>query len=60
MVTRPHWYMHLRHYWFKWYWGSPHWADDKVAKMLGIARFGCPKCGHGAVKEEQAWRQQHG
>lgn len=27
----------------------PFWRDDEVAQMLGIARYGCPRCGRGAV-----------
>jgi hypothetical protein len=30
---------------------SPRWADDKVAQMLGVARYGCPECGKGAIEE---------
>lgn len=30
---------------------SPSWSDDKTAQMLGIAYFGCPMCGHGAIEE---------
>lgn len=33
---------------------APRWEDDKVAQMLGIAHFGCPCCGKGAVKERDA------
>jgi hypothetical protein len=33
---------------------SPRWADDKVAQMLGIAQYGCPECGKGAIEEWDA------
>lgn len=32
----------------------PKWRDDKTAQMLGIAQFGCPVCGYGAIKERDA------
>jgi hypothetical protein len=28
---------------------APRWADDPVAKMLGVAHLGCPCCGKGAT-----------
>lgn len=30
---------------------GPRWEDDKVAQMLGIAQYGCPRCGKGAIEE---------
>lgn len=33
---------------------QPFWMDDKTAAMLGIARFGCPRCGRGATAERDA------
>jgi hypothetical protein len=44
-----HLWKHTRHWWYHKRWGSPHWRDDKVAKMLGYAHRGCPKCGYGAT-----------
>lgn len=32
----------------------PFWRDDKVAQMLGIAKYGCPRCGRGAIEERDA------
>lgn len=32
----------------------PFWRDDKVAQMLGIAWYGCPRCGRGAVEQRDA------
>ena len=29
----------------------PFWRDDKVAQMLGIAQYGCPRCGRGSIEE---------
>jgi hypothetical protein len=29
----------------------PRWEDDKIAAMLGVAHYGCPSCGFGAIKE---------
>ena len=31
----------------------PRWENDKIAKMLGSAKFGCPRCGHGSTEERQ-------
>lgn len=36
---------------------GPRWEDDSVAKMLGVATFGCPTCGKGAVEERDAQRE---
>lgn len=30
---------------------TPRWSDDPVAQMLGIAQYGCPRCGKGAIEE---------
>lgn len=27
------------------------WADDPIAQWLGVARFGCRRCGRNAIKE---------
>lgn len=29
----------------------PFWRDDKTAQILGIASFGCHRCGRGAIEE---------
>jgi hypothetical protein len=33
---------------------APRWENDKVAHMLGIARYGCRRCGHGAIEERDS------
>ena len=33
---------------------APRWEDDKIAQMLGIATYGCPCCGEGAIEERDA------
>lgn len=33
---------------------QPFWRDDPVAKMLGVAAYGCPRCGRGAIEERDA------
>jgi DNA-directed RNA polymerase subunit N (RpoN/RPB10) len=33
---------------------GPRWEDDKTAHMLGIGKYGCRRCGHGAVEERDA------
>lgn len=35
----------------------PKWRDDRVAKMLGVAAYGCPLCGYGATKEKERYEQ---
>lgn len=35
---------------------KPRWADDRIARMLGVAHFGCPCCGKGAIAERDALR----
>lgn len=30
---------------------APRWSEDKVAHMLGVAQYGCPSCGKGAIEE---------
>lgn len=30
---------------------QPFWRDDKVAQMLGVAWYGCGRCGRGAITE---------
>jgi DNA-directed RNA polymerase subunit N (RpoN/RPB10) len=30
---------------------GPRWEDDKVAQMLGIAQYGCRRCGEGSIEE---------
>lgn len=37
--------------WRRWRWSQPFWRDDKTAQMLGVARFGCPRCGRGMEAE---------
>jgi hypothetical protein len=36
---------------------APRWEDDKTAHMLGIGRFGCRRCGHGAIEERDRSNQ---
>lgn len=33
---------------------APRWEDDKIAQMLGVAAYGCPRCGQGSVEERDA------
>jgi hypothetical protein len=33
---------------------GPRWDDDKTAAMLGIAQYGCRRCGHGSIAERDA------
>lgn len=35
---------------------APFWADDPVAQMLGVAQYGCRRCGRGMT--EQRDRQE--
>ncbi len=35
---------------------GPRWEDDRVAQMLGIAQYGCRRCGHGASAERAETR----
>jgi hypothetical protein len=42
--------------WLRWRIGMPFWRDDETAKMLGIAQFGCPRCGRGAKQEAKVKR----
>lgn len=37
---------------------GPRWEDDKVAQMLGVAAYGCPCCGKGAVEERDAQKEE--
>jgi len=30
---------------------QPFWCDDKTAQMLGIAQYGCLRCGRGSIEE---------
>lgn len=39
--------------WRRWRNGQPFWRDDKTAKMLGVADYGCPRCGYGYEKGKQ-------
>lgn len=32
----------------------PDWRDDKTAQMLGVAQYGCPRCGRGAIENRDA------
>jgi predicted RNA-binding Zn-ribbon protein involved in translation (DUF1610 family) len=34
--------------------GAPRWEHDRVAQMLGVAQFGCRRCGNGAITERDA------
>lgn len=43
-----------RRRYLRWRWHMPFWRDDRVAQMLGVAEFGCPRCGRGAVEERDA------
>jgi len=33
---------------------GPRWEDDKIAQMLGVGKYGCRRCGHGAIAERDA------
>ena len=33
---------------------APRWEDDVPARMMGIAKYGCPRCGHGCIEERDA------
>jgi hypothetical protein len=51
--------MHLLTCWLRRRWlrhriGLPFWRDDKVAQMLGVAHYGCRRCGRGAIEEQNA------
>lgn len=39
----------LRRRWLRWRIDLPFWRDDKTAQMLGIAQYGCRRCGRGAA-----------
>lgn len=41
----------VRRRWLRWRINLPFWRDDQVAQMLGVAQFGCHRCGRGAVGE---------
>ena len=41
----------IRRRWMRRRYGMPFWRDDKTAQMLGVARFGCPRCGRGMEAE---------
>lgn len=41
----------IRRRWMRHRWHMPFWRDDKVAQMLGVAQYGCYRCGRGAVEE---------
>lgn len=41
----------IRRRWLRWRIHMPFWCDDKVAQMLGVAQFGCRRCGRGAIAE---------
>lgn len=47
--VRSHW-LHRRNF-------QPFWRDDKVAQLLGIAWYGCPRCGWRATAE---WAKERG
>lgn len=46
----------LRRRWFRHRYRMPFWRDDKVAQLLGIAQYGCPRCGRGATEQRDAAR----
>lgn len=37
---------------------APRWEDDKIAQMLGVATYGCPCCGNGAIEERDRLRER--
>lgn len=39
---------------------GPRWENDGVAQMLGVAAYGCPCCGNGAVEERDAQKKEEG
>jgi hypothetical protein len=44
----------IRRRWLRRRWHMPFWADDKTAQMLGIAQYGCRRCGRGAIAERDS------
>ncbi|HJR88964.1 MAG TPA: hypothetical protein VJ782_02260 [Aeromicrobium sp.] len=40
---RARWRRHRYH--------QPFWSDDKTAQLLGVAHFGCPRCGRCAIRD---------
>jgi hypothetical protein len=44
----------LRSMWRKRRYHQPLWIDDKVAQRLGVAWYGCRRCGRGAIAERDA------
>jgi hypothetical protein len=34
----------------------PFWREDKTAALLGVAQYGCPRCGRGAIEERDRTR----
>lgn len=43
--------------WLRHRWHMPFWRDDKTAQMLGVAEYGCPRCGRGATRQRDAAEQ---
>lgn len=35
---------------------GPRWEADRIARLLGIGQYGCPRCGHGAIEQRDAAR----
>jgi hypothetical protein len=48
----------VRARWRRRRYSQPFWRDDKTAQMLGVADFGCPRCGHGAIAERDTTHPQ--
>jgi hypothetical protein len=44
----------VRSRWLRWRNHQPFWCDDKTANMLGVAQYGCRRCGHGAMQQRPA------
>lgn len=44
----------IRLAWMGWRYGMPYWREDQTAQMLGVAQYGCPRCGRGAIEERDA------
>jgi len=42
---------HITCWWYQRQINMPRWENDQIAKMLGVAQYGCPSCGYGAIKE---------
>lgn len=44
----------IRRRWLRRRHGMPFWRDDRIAQMLGVAQYGCHRCGRGMEAERDA------